>query len=261
MKQILLTFDLEEFDLPLEFEQKISEKKMFEIPKEGLNNLLFLLDKYNIHATFFTTAIFAKKYPSLLKQISKKHEIACHGYEHSDSYIHDIEKIQSAKKEIEKIIGRKIKGFRAPRFEIKNISELSEFGFEYDSSIHPTFIPGRYMNLFKKRKIHKISDVIEVPLSVLPIIRFSIFWIAFKNLPLFYSKIFTKLNFLSNNYTMLYFHPWEFADLSTIKIPNYIKKKNGKELLKMLEKYILFCKKQGYEFETIENYLRLPQSL
>ena len=257
MKRILLTFDLEEFDLPLEFGQIISEKKMFEIPKEGLDNLLFLLDKYNIQATFFTTTIFAKKYPLLLKQISKKHEIACHGYEHSDSYIQDLEKIQSAKKEIEKIIGKKIKGFRAPRFEIEDINLLSGLGFSYDSSIHPTFIPGRYMNLFKKRKIHRIGDVIEVPLSVLPIIRLPIFWIAFKNLPLTYSKIFTKLNFSSNNYTMLYFHPWEFADLSSVNIPNYIKKKNGEELLKMLEKYILFCKKNNYGFETIENYLRL----
>ncbi len=258
MKQILLTFDLEEFDLPLEFGQIISEKKMFEIPKEGLDNLLSLLDKYNVKATFFTTAIFAKKYPLLLKQISKKHEISCHGYEHSDSYVKNIQKIQSAKNEIEKIIGKKIKGFRAPRFEIRNIHLLSSLGFLYDSSIHPTFIPGRYMNLFKKRKIHKISEVIEVPLSVLPVIRLPIFWIAFKNLPLCYSKIFTKINFLSNNYTMLVFHPWEFADLSPINIPNYIKKKYGKELLKMLEEYILFCKQERYEFETIENYLQNP---
>jgi peptidoglycan/xylan/chitin deacetylase (PgdA/CDA1 family) len=255
MKQILLTFDLEEFDLPVEFGQVISQEQMFEIPKEGLNNLLFLLDKYNLSATFFTTAIFAKKYPLLLNQISKKHEIACHGYEHSDSYIKDMQKIQSAKNEIEKIIGKKIKGFRAPRFEIKNISELSEFGFEYDSSTHPIYLPGRYFNLNQKRNVHKIRDIIEIPMStMLP--NFSIFFLAFKNFPIQYSKIFTRINFLLRNYTMLTFHPWEFADLSSINIPNYIKKKNGRELLKMLEKYIEFCKRSGYEFETIEDYLQ-----
>ena len=255
MKKILLTFDLEEFDLPKEFGQLISEEQMFEIPKEGVDNLLFILDEYNIRVTFFTTAIFAKKYPLLLKQISKKHEIACHGYEHSDSYIQDMQKIQSAKNEIEKIIGKKIKGFRAPRFEIENIHLLSGLGFLYDSSIHPTFVPGRYMNLFKKRKIHKIRKIIEIPLSVLPIIRFPIFWIAFKNFPLIYSKIFTKINFLFNNYTMLVFHPWEFADLSSINIPNYIKRKHSIDLINMLESYILFCKKNGYEFDTIEDYI------
>jgi peptidoglycan/xylan/chitin deacetylase (PgdA/CDA1 family) len=255
MKQILLTFDLEEFDLPLEFGQSISQEQMFEIPKEGLDNLLSILNKYDIKATFFTTAIFAKKYPLLLKEISKKHEIACHGYNHSDSYIKDIQKIQLAKNEIEKIIGKKIKGFRAPRFEIENIHLLFGLGFFYDSSIHPTFIPGRYMNLLKKRKIHKIRKVIEIPLSVLPIIRLPIFWIAFKNLPLLYSKIFTKINFLSNNYTMLLFHPWEFADLSSINIPKCVKGKH-KSLLSMLKEYIEFCKDKDYSFTTVENYLQ-----
>ncbi len=255
MKYILLTFDLEEFDLPLEFGQSISREKIFETSKQGLINLVALLNRYDITATFFTTAAFAKKYPLLLKEISEKHEIACHGYTHSDSYIQDISKIQSAKTEIEKIIGKEVRGFRAPRFEITNIHLLSGLSFLYDSSIHPTFIPGRYMNLNKSRKIHKISEIIEIPISVLPIIRLPIFWLAFKNMPSFYSKIFTRINFLPDDYTLLMFHPWEFADLSSINIPNYIKGKN-KKLLKKLEDYIRFCKKRGYLFLNVLDYLQ-----
>ena len=261
MKKIILTFDVEEFDLPLEFKQPISEEQILGIPKKGLINLISLLDKHKIQATFFTTAKFAKTYPSLLKQISKKHEIACHGYEHSDSYIQDIENIQKAKTEIEKIIKKPLEGFRAPRFEIGDISLLSGLGFSYDSSIHPTFIPGRYMNLFKKRKTHKISDMIEIPLSTLPLIRLPIFWLAFKNFPIVYSKAFTKLNFLSSSYTMHVFHPWEFTDISEFKIPGYIKRKSGQPLLNMLEKYIVFCKKMDYEFGTIDSYLEEYKSL
>ncbi len=155
MKHILLTFDVEEFDWPLQFGHPMTQKQMFEIPKKGLTDTLALLDKYDVQATFFTTANFAKKYSSLIKQMSKKHEIACHGYQHSDSYMKDLSKLSRAKDELEKIIQKKITGFRAPRFEIKNISELSRFGFLYDSSMHPTFIPGRYQNVSKKRTIHK----------------------------------------------------------------------------------------------------------
>ena len=36
MKHILLTFDLEEFDLPLEFGHAISKEQIFEISKKGL---------------------------------------------------------------------------------------------------------------------------------------------------------------------------------------------------------------------------------
>ena len=55
---------------------------------------------------------------------------------------------------------------------------------------------------------------------------------------------------------MLVFHPWEFTDLTYIPIPQYTKKKSGRELLEMLEKYIIFCKKNNYTFETIDSFLK-----
>jgi peptidoglycan/xylan/chitin deacetylase (PgdA/CDA1 family) len=255
MKNVLLTFDLEEFDAPLEFGGEISKNEQFEISKQGLLLILELLSKYDIKATFFTTANFAKHFPKIMKDISKKHEVACHGYNHSDSYFEDLGKIPLAKKEIEKIIKKEIKGFRAPRFEIKDISELKKFNFVYDSSIHPTFIPGKYMNLFKKRKPHRVGEIIEISPSTLPIIRLPIFWLAFKNFPLVYSKLFSQINFMSSDYLMLVFHPWEFADLNNVKMPNIIKKKSGKELLNMLENYIIYLKEKGYVFSTVGDYL------
>lgn len=256
MKKILLTFDVEEFDLPREFNQAISEKESYEASKQGLNNLRKLLEKHNIGATFFTTTNFAKEYPQLIRElVAKDYEIASHGYSHSDDYSNNFPKIEQAKKEIEKITRTKIKGFRAPRFGIKKIAALHDLGFVYDSSMHPTFIPGRYFNIHQKRGIHKIGNITEIPLSTLPFFRLPIFWLAFKNSPPFYPKTFTRLNFAGSDYTMLVFHPWEFADLSKIKIPKYIKAKHSQELLNLLEKYILFCKGRDYKFETVANYL------
>lgn len=251
MKNIILTFDLEEFDLPLEFNQKINSNEMFNISNKGLLNIISLLKKYNITSTFFTTLKFAEKYPNLIKDLSKKHEIACHGNNHSDNYSISLNSLRETKKRLEKIILKKVYGFRAPRFQIKDISKLSDFDFKYDSSIHPTWIPKRYFNLFKKRKPYKINKIIEVPISTLPILRLPIFWLAFKNFSLLYSKLFTKLNFLSSDYTMLFFHPWEFTNLDKINIPKYIKK----PLDKKLENYIKFCKNNNYNFITIKDYL------
>lgn len=259
MKKILLTFDLEEFDSPKDFGKEISEERMFEIAKEGFENVKNLLEKHKIIATFFTTANFAKRYPQLLKNLSKNHEIACHGYYHSDDYKKETANILLAKKEIEEIIGKNIKGFRAPRFGITNLAILNAFGFEYDSSLHPTIMPGRYFNFFKKRKIHKVDGIIEIPLSVLPFCRLPIFWLAFKNFPISYSKIFTKINFASSKYTMLVFHPWEFADLSKISLPNYVKNKHGQQLIDLLGEYILFCKKNDYKFAAVSDFL-FPKS-
>jgi hypothetical protein len=247
--KILLTFDVEEFDYIKD------ENEKFELSKQGLLSITNLLDKHKIKATFFTTALFAKKYSILIKNLEAKgHEIACHGYCHLDSYLKDISKIKEAKKEIESL-GIKISGFRAPRYELKNTAGIGEFGFIYDSSLHPTWIPGRYFNFFKNREIHKIGNIIEVPLSVLPITRLQIFWLAFKNFGANYAKIFTKINSLFSDYTMLVFHPWEFINLKNLKLKWYVKRKYGRELLNMLENYLLFCLKNKYKFETISNYL------
>ena len=252
MKSILLTFDLEEFDLPKEYYLNITEKEMYEISLEGLNNLLNILNRNKIKATFFTTANFAIKYPEIIKELSKKHEIASHGYSHSMPLT--LENIKNAKEVKENIIKKEIKGFRAPRWDLRNLNIVSSSEFKYDSSTHPIYLPGRYNNLSQKRNIQKKNNLIEIPAStIFP--NFSIFWLTFKNFPLIYSKIFTKINFLNSRYTMLVQHPWEFADIENIKIPKYIKNPCGKKLTKKLEDYIQFCKSNNYKFQTVEEFL------
>jgi len=259
-KSILLTFDLEEFDLPLEYNQPLTKQKQFEISKQGLIPLLELLKHHQTKATFFTTAEFAKKFPAMINEIkNQEHEIACHGFTHSNN---SIKQIENARQELERITRKKIKGYRAPRFGITNneVAQLQKIGFVYDSSINPTWLPGRYCNLFKKRNIHNIDKTIEIPPSTLPLIPFlraPLFWLTFKNFPLTYSKLFTKINSLFTDYTMLIFHPWEFANLEKFQIPFYTKSISGKNMLKKLHKYILFCKGKGFEFKSVEWFLRV----
>ena len=255
MKSVLLTFDVEEFDLPREFGCDISEEEMYEISKRGLYAIAGLLDKHNIKATLFVTANFAKKSPELMIEMDKRgHEIASHGYNHSFQE-HSLEQIKEAKQTKEKIIGKQINGYRAPRFNVKNFGDLYSLGFSYDSSIHPTYIPGRYMNLFKKRGIYGIGNMIEISPSVLPLVRLPIFWLAFKNFPEFYPKIFAKINFIFSDYLMLVFHSWEFADLDRINIPKFIKRKHGKDMLNMLDNFLVFVKNYDCDFNTVGNFL------
>jgi len=165
-KTILLTFDLEEFDLPRDFNQEIEEDLMYKISKKGLDSLTNLLLNHNIKATFFTTANFANKFPNTVKQLSLNHEIASHGFSHSHPLT--LENIKKAKQNKELIIKKQIKGFRAPRWDIKNLNIVEQAGFIYDSSTHPIYLPGRYFNINQKRHIHKINNLTEIPASTLP---------------------------------------------------------------------------------------------
>jgi hypothetical protein len=262
-KYILLTFDLEEFDLPLEYDEQISKQKQIEISKKGFKKLLSLLAKHNVKATFFVTANFALANSKLIRHLSKKYEIALHGLTHRDDYRHmdeetALERLREGKEIIEKIIGKKIYGFRAPRFHVKKIKLLPSIGLKYDSSLHPTYIPGRYNNFFTERKIHKHGKLIEIPLSVTSVLRLPLFWFAFRNLGLNYAKFCTMWCFLDSGYVMLLFHPWEFIDLNSLnfKLPAYIKRDTGKILFSKLDNYIQWAERKGYRFETVREFLK-----
>jgi hypothetical protein len=258
-KRILLTFDLEEFDLPLEFGCPISDEDQINVTNNGLQRLTRLLSKYNIPATFFTTTRYADKNRELLKSLSANHEIASHSKYHSD--FKETDPFDS-KIEIERIIGKQIYGFRMPQFRKIDISIIKAAGYSYDSSINPTFIPGRYNNLFTKRKFYldTSSNLIEIPVSVSPLIRFPLFWISFKNIPLSIYYIMCKMAIRKDSYLHLYFHPWEFDDLESFNVPWYIKTISGKPFSERFEKLIVKLKKTG-DFSTISGFLDSQGSL
>jgi peptidoglycan/xylan/chitin deacetylase (PgdA/CDA1 family) len=243
-KQILLTFDLEEFDLPLEFGVKINNNEQFNVTENGLNCLTSLLNKYDIRATFFTTAAYAERYPSETKALSNSHEIASHSYFHSNF---EPGHLKFSKTKLEEITGKVVSGFRMPRFEKTSSGLIRDAGYKYESSINPTFIPGRYNNFFHKAKLYTDSstNLKVLPLSVVPVIRFPLFWLSFKNINFQMYLALCNLTLSVNNYLHLYFHPWEFADLNKFDIPVYIKKISGNDYTQRFERLIVELKKRG----------------
>jgi peptidoglycan/xylan/chitin deacetylase (PgdA/CDA1 family) len=254
-KRILLTFDLEEFDLPLEFGCPISEEDQINISNEGLKRLTVLLSKHNIPATFFTTSFYANKNEELIKNLSENHEIASHSKYHSA--FRETDPLDS-KAELERITGGRINGFRMPFFRKIDLLDIKSAGYSYDSSINPTFLPGRYNNLTAHRKIYYDirSDLIEVPVSVSPLIRFPLSWLSFKNIPLPIYLFMCKMAIRKDSYLHLYFHPWEFAELESFDVPGYIKTRSGNSLSERLEELIIELKKTAI-FLTISGFLEI----
>ena len=215
-KVILLSFDIEEFDLPEEYGQKVDEKAQFEVSLEGLKLLIDLLDRLNIKATFFITANFAIHHEDIIREISIRHEIASHGFYHSSFKNEDL---KESKKVLEEIVNTRVTGFRMARLRKIDSKEIKQAGYEYNSSMNPTYLPGRYNNLFKNRTAYYSDEILNIPVSVTPMIRFPLFWLSFKNFPLYLIKVASQLTIQSDSYLCIYFHPWEFADLTSFKIP------------------------------------------
>lgn len=130
--------------------------------KEGLPMLLDLYDKYEVKATFFYIANFAKQHPEIIKIVQARgHEIACHGLTHRHDkafdvmpYEEQLEHLSTAKKILEDISGEEVVSFRAPalRVNFDTPKALMEAGFRHDSSVAPQRMD-MFMSLGSKNKM------------------------------------------------------------------------------------------------------------
>jgi peptidoglycan/xylan/chitin deacetylase (PgdA/CDA1 family) len=250
--KILLSFDVEEFDMPLEYNFNIAIEIQMEIGKKGLDNLMPILNDQNYNTTLFTTANFANHYPDSIKGLSEKHEITSHTFYHSNfTTAHLLE----SRIRLEEIIQKPVKGLRMPRMRQVRVGDINEAGYSYDASIHPTWLPGRYNNFHLPRTKYSEQGLIRVPASVSPNFRIPLFWLSFKNFPYaLYLKLALQ-TLRKDGYLSLYFHPWEFTNITAFGLPKYTTKGSDNELLDKLYRLLNDLNKQA-EFVTMGDFIQ-----
>lgn len=187
--------------------------------------ILDLLNEKEIKATFFCLGKVAKKFPYLIKEIAdSNHELAVHGYSHTQYFKltkqEIFNEVSESKKIIEDITGQQVFGHRAPAFSIneKNnwvLDELIKAGFTYDSSIVPcptrrygwTNFPKNICNVVTKTS----QSIIEIPISTGKLIN--------KNIPVCGGGYLRIMPYSLTNYyfkkiskknpVIVYMHPYE----------------------------------------------------
>jgi len=247
---ILLSFDVEEFDMPLEYGFQISKEEQMLVGKKGLDSIASILNHSSIQSTLFTTANFADHYPETIHALSKQHEIASHTYYHS-SFVN--EDLLLSKQKLEAITGQPVYGLRMPRMRKVDMEEVKKAGYEYDSSVNPTWLPGRYNNLHLPRTMYTDTGMCRIPASVSPNFRIPLFWLSFKNMPLLLFKSLAIQTLKKDGYLCLYFHPWEFTDINQYQLPMFTRRWCVEALLERLHKAIHYLQKEG-EFISMHNY-------
>ena len=257
---VLLSFDVEEFDLPREHGAEISLEEGIKVSVEGLARILKVLNETDVRATFFITGNFAVSRPDLMAEIRDAgHEVACHGVDHFKPCKTDI---AESKKIVERVAGVKVTGYRQPRmFEI-SYDELKRCDYKYDSSVNPAFIPGRYNHLDVPRVPFIKDGVVEVPTSVFSLMRVPLFWLALHLFPLSLYVKGAKMSLKKTGYFATYFHPWEFAEaLRDYKVvPKYIRFNSGKDLAKRLKSVVIKLRDSGFDFVTYNEYVDLVRN-
>ena len=113
--------------------------------------ILEILEEHGARATFFVLGWVAARCPGLVRAIADGgHEVASHGYGHElvyrlrpDEFRQDVVRSKGL---LEDLTGLPVRGYRAPCFSITEwaLEILRDAGFEYDSSVVPTFAHDRY---------------------------------------------------------------------------------------------------------------------
>ncbi len=147
----LLSFDVEEY-FHAEAAQRCGVRRedwpgMATRLGPALEEILALLDRRSVRATFFILGWVGRRQPRWVKTIAQAgHEIASHGMSHQmlgrlEPEAFEAELVDS-RALLEDLSGRAVKGFRAPTFSITRktawaLDVLDRAGYEYDSSIFP----------------------------------------------------------------------------------------------------------------------------
>ncbi|GAB3906067.1 polysaccharide deacetylase family protein [Larkinella knui] len=250
-RQIMFTVDVEEFDTALEYGHNLSLNEQLVVSTRGLRLLADRLAALNIRATLFTTANYAFHEPELVRSLAKTHEIASHGFFHTTFEPADLLK---SRRTLEAITGRPVVGFRRARMGEVDETDLLEAGYRYNSSLHPTFLPGRYNHLREPRTPFRSGDILHIPASVTPRLRLPLFWLSLKNFPFAIYKRLCLNTLQTDGFLNLYVHPWEFTDLSAYpKIPAYVRRYSHQQLLDRVEALLRYLAPHG-EFQTMQHF-------
>ena len=245
---IFLSFDIEEFDNPFPCSQHLTFERQMSISVEGAERILDLLSRHQVAATFFCTANFAVHAPQLIERmVNEGHEVASHGYFHNRfEPVH----LRQSREALEKLAGHPVTGFRMPNMGAVSIDDLVNAGYSYNSSLHPTYLPGKYNNFTKPRRIFREGALYQIPASVSPVVRLPLFWLALHNYPLPFYKMLAKASLEKDGYLNLYFHPWEFIDLkqSGLDLPSYVKRNAGEAMSARLGEVIAFFRAANESF-------------
>lgn len=255
MKDVLLSFDIEEFDMPSEYGKNIPFERQISVSAEGTKIILDILQQNKVPATFFSTVVFALNRKDLVSRIVQEgHELASHGYFHSSF---EEKHLLESRRELERISSSVVSGFRMPRMKPVNDEAIQQAGYKYNSSLNPVYLPGRYNNFSKPRTLFYNGGVAQLPASATPIIRFPLFWLSFHNTPLWIYKAACSRTMNYDRYLNIYFHPWEFTDLTDpdFGLPRYVSKKSGQEMADRFCVWIVWMKKKGYAFNTIQKFI------
>lgn len=206
--------------------------------QEGLPRLLDLFARHAIPATFFTTGDMARRFPALIDRIvAEGHELGCHGDTHKrfgamlpDEAQREIAAASATLRRASEVVS-----FRAPNLDLPEayLPLLRQAGYLVDSS------RGRHKlgSYFVKPDV--VDGLRRIPASISPS-------------PLRTPRPLRELLCRQlQSPVVLFFHPWEFVDLTREPLRFDIRARTGEPALACLHDTLEYFRRRGARFQRM----------
>lgn len=215
---------------------------------EGLPRLLDLFDEEGVATTCFVTGETAGKFPEAVRDlVARGHELGCHGMSHTAFTRLDRER---ARGEISEATDRlrgfaPVRAFRAPYLSFPDayLDLLEEAGLTLDSS-QARYKPGYGPGYGRGRPAH--AGLARVPASVTS---------SVLRLPAFIRDPWLRA---LRSPVVLFVHPWEFVDLTGVRLRYDCRFRTGAPALADLRAVIRLFKGRGARFLRLDELASQP---
>lgn len=260
MRPLLLTFDVEEFDLPGEWGRSLPAAEQIDVSARGLARVLAVLDRHHAPATFFATGAFARARGDLLRRLADGgHEVGVHGLAHQDDYgrlpaAAAVERLRAARALVESATGRPAAGVRTPHLRPCPAARLRAAGFTYDASAHPTWVPTRYNGLRLPRRPWREDGLLRLPISVVPGLRLPVSFVWFRAAGPRLRRLALAAAAGRAPYLHLYFHPWEAEEIRARGAPGWLAVRCGPPFVAALDDLLAWAAPR-WQAETIAAFV------
>jgi len=144
-----------------------------------IDNFIRLIQELNVPITTFVVGKTLEKHPEVVQRLTEEldAEFHLHSYQHDMSKNYNFRKeLRRGKRAFKNQFGFEPWGYRAPQgnIEPEELRTLESEGFRFDSSVFPSYRPGKYNHLSEPMEPYYPNEdgsLLEIPIGAFPGIR------------------------------------------------------------------------------------------
>ena len=220
-----------------------------------------LIRSLDLPLTVFVVGEVLEDRPDVVRRLDAELDVEFHLH----SYSHDMDGAVDTEREIRdgvrafrSVLGRDPRGYRAPRFIVDggDLAALSEAGFEFDSSVCPSYRPGVYNNLDAPTEPYypeAAPDLLELPISVHPRLRIPFEQSYLRLLRGPYLALLRRSDLpdplIFNSHLHDYFHTAAHDELEGAR--RFLFTHNLDSSIDVFARFVALLRERGYRFEKL----------